>query len=76
LDLIEQDDYIRQRYIKLEYDGKLFNNFLDLFVYNQKLMIVNDVDNFDYPPKDLHPSLECHRIVADSIIKKLETDLS
>lgn len=75
-DLIEQDDYIRQRYIKLEYDGKLFNNFLDLFVYNQKLMIVNDVDNFEYPPKDLHPSLECHRIVANSIIKKLETDLS
>ncbi len=75
-DLIEQDDYIKNRFIKLEYDGKLFNNYLDLFAYNKKLIIENDTDNFEDPPKDLHPSLECHRIVANSIIKKLETDLS
>lgn len=75
-DLIEHDDYIKNRFIKLEYDGKLFNNYLDLFAYNDKLIIVNDTDNFDDPPKDLHPTLECHRIVANSIIRRLETDLS
>jgi hypothetical protein len=73
---IQEDEYIKNRFIKLEYDGKLFNTFLDLFVYDKKLMIVNDTDNFDSPPKDFHPTLKCHNVVADSIIKKLETDLS
>jgi hypothetical protein len=75
-DLIQEDEYIKKRFIKLEYDGKSFNNYLDLFEYDKKLMIVNDIDNFDYPPKDFHPTLKCHKVVTDSIIKKLETDLS
>ena len=75
-DLIQEDEYITKRFIKLEYDGKSFNNYLDLFRYDQKLIIANDIDNFDDPPKDFHPTLKCHKAVADSIIKKLETDLS
>ena len=75
-DLIQEDEYITKRFIKLEYDGKSFNNYLDLFKYDQKLIIANDIDNFDDPPKDFHPTLKCHKAVADSIIKKLETDFS
>jgi hypothetical protein len=26
------------------------------------------------PPKDHHPSKECHRVVADAIIKKIESE--
>jgi len=40
------------------------------------LIIANDIDNFDDPPKDFHPTLKCHKAVAGSIIKKLETDFS
>jgi hypothetical protein len=75
-DLIQEDEYITKRFIKLEYDGKSFNNYLDLFKYDQKLIIANDIDNFDDPPKDFHPTLKCHKAVAGSIIKKLETDFS
>jgi hypothetical protein len=75
-DLIQEDDYIKKRFIELEYDGKSFNNYLDLFKHDQKLIIANDIDNFNDPPKDFHPTLKCHKVVADSIIKKLETDLS
>lgn len=42
---------------------------------DKKLIICNDIDFFDDPPKDLHPGPKWHRIVADSIIKKLESDL-
>lgn len=75
-DLIEKDEDMMKRFIEIEYDGKIFNNFRSLSDYNQKLIICNDTDFFDNPPKDLHPGLEWHRIVADSIIKKLESDLS
>jgi hypothetical protein len=75
-DLIEKNEYIQSRLIEIEYDSKLFNNFLNLFDYNKKLSIVNDTDFFDDPPKDLHPTLEWHKIVANSIIKRIETDFS
>jgi hypothetical protein len=75
-DLIEKDESMMKRFIEIEYDGKTFNNFSSLSEYNKKLIICNDTDFFDEPPKDLHPGLEWQRIVASSIIKKMETDLS
>ena len=75
-DLIEKDEDMMKRFIEIEYDGKIFNNFRSLSDYNQKLIICNDTDFFDNPPKDVHPGLEWHRIISDSIIKKLESDLS
>jgi len=75
-DLIKNDEFIKSRFIDIEYNGTTFKNFGDLFAFDKKLMIINDTDNFEDPPKDFHPSLKCHRIVANSIIKKLESDLS
>ena len=75
-DLIKNDEFIKSRFIDIEYNGTTFKNFGDLFAFDKKLMIINDTDNFEEPPKDFHPSLKCHRIVANSIIKKLESDLS
>lgn len=75
-DLIENDEFIKSRFIDIEYSGTTFKSFGELFTFDKKLMIINDTDNFEDPPKDYHPSLKCHRIVANSIIKKLESDLS
>lgn len=75
-DFIEKDDYIKRRYIQIDYDNKTFNNFRSLWEYNPKLSICNDTDFFDFPPKDLHPTLEWHKVIANSIIKKLESDMS
>lgn len=73
-DLIQEDEFMKKRFIEIEYDGKKFNDFENLLTYDEKLRIVNDVNYFDIPPKDLHPSLQFQRVVADSIIKKLETN--
>lgn len=75
-DLIEKDDYIKKRFIQIDYDEKTFNTFRSLWEYNPKLSICNDTDFFNSPPKDLHPTLEWHKVIANSIIKKLESDLS
>lgn len=52
-DLIEKDDYIKKRFIQIDYDEKTFNTFRSLWEYNPKLSICNDTDFFDSPPKDL-----------------------
>ena len=39
---------------------------------NPEMTIKYDFDNFVDPPKDHHPSLKCHNIIANSIIKKIE----
>lgn len=75
-DLIKNDEFIKSRFIDIEYNGTSFKNFGDLFAFDKKLMIINDTDNFEDPPKDYHPSLKCHRIIANSVIRKLESDLS
>jgi len=75
-DLIENDEFIKERFIQIDYDRKTFNNFRSLWEYNPKLSICNDTDFFETPPKDLHPTLEWHKVIANSIIKKLESDMS
>jgi hypothetical protein len=60
-DLIKNDEFIKSRFIDIEYNGTTFKNFGDLFAFDKKLMIINDTDNFEDPPKDFHPSLKCHR---------------
>jgi hypothetical protein len=36
------------------------------------LNINADKEYFEETPKDHHPSKECHRIIADAVIKKIE----
>ena len=31
-----------------------------------------DEDNFEETPKDHHPSIACHRVMADNVIKRIE----
>lgn len=72
---IEQDDYMKDRFIPLLYDGKSFNTIDDLMSYNTNLIIKSDHEFFgDNPPDDAHPSKKCHRIIADSIITKIESE--
>jgi hypothetical protein len=39
---------------------------------NKNLSINFDYENFEIPPKDSHPSKECHKIIAAAIIEKIE----
>jgi hypothetical protein len=36
------------------------------------MKIKTDVENLSNTPIDDHPSLKCHKVIAESIIKKLE----
>lgn len=72
LELIENDSFIKDRFIKINYEGIEFNTISELMQYDESLIIKNDYVNLKNPPLDSHPSLECHKIIANSIIKKIE----
>ena len=41
---------------------------------NRFLHINSDDEYFEDTPKDHHPSKQCHRIIADNIIKTIESN--
>ena len=92
VDVIEQDDWLRSRMIKFEYNRKgyptnasvIYPSIEDMMLdnYNQfgeyanpELTIYWDVDEFEVTPGDMHPSRQCHRVIADNIIKHLEREI-
>lgn len=74
LDLIKNDLYMSNKLISLEYNNKTYDTIKYLTDLNDGLLISNDFKNFKSPINDHHPSKECHRIIADNIIKKIEKD--
>ena len=74
-DLIKDDQYLMDRFIPLTYNEKTYNTIIDLHNENRHLKIKYDVDNFNGDaPDDHHPSKECHRVIADNVIKKIESE--
>lgn len=70
--LIQNDSYMSERKINISYENKDFTCLEDVIEFDEKLLIVNDVDFFgENPPKDFHPSKKFHRVIADSIINKI-----
>jgi hypothetical protein len=75
-DFIKNNEYLNQRFIPLTYMGKTYNTISELHNKNKHLKIKYDVTNFNgLPPIDNHPSKECHQIIAQNIIKKIESEL-
>lgn len=72
LNFIEEDSYMKDRFIEITYQNKIFSTIRDLFEYDKKLMIVNDTDVLKNPPLDFHPSLKCHKVLSKAIIEKIE----
>lgn len=80
--LIEQDPWMSERFITFEYNGVNYPSIEDLMGVgcrhtkglNHELTIKWDEDHFAVTPKDHHPSLTCHRVMAHNIIKRLEKD--
>lgn len=76
VEYIKKDPWLYERFMQIEYKGKTYDSMETLMENNTNLVIVSDYDYFIEPPKDLHPSLECHRVMADNIIKHLEKYVS
>jgi hypothetical protein len=73
---IKDDPWMLDKFIKLEYNGVTYDSIFQMGLKNKHMWIKTDYPYFgDNPPKDHHPSKECHRIVADAIIKKIESEL-
>lgn len=74
--LMDSNDYLKQKVIKLNLDGREFFTINDLFEYDKSLRIKNDYRFFEEtPPRDMHPSKECHKIIAKSIIQKIQNEI-
>jgi hypothetical protein len=71
---IQQDSWLNDKLIKLHYDNKNFTSIGDLISAYPTMRISGDTDFFIEPPKDDHPSLKCHRVIADSIIRHIENE--
>lgn len=75
LDNIKENQWMLDRFIPLEHNGVSYNSIYQMGLKNEHLWIKSDYPYFGAnPPKDHHPSKECHRIVADAIIKKIELE--
>lgn len=65
-------DFIKDRLMKITYDNTEFDCLLDMFDIHPHLLIANDPTVIHDSGGDEHPSMECHRIIADSILKHLK----
>ena len=74
LNSIQEDPWLNERFITLNYKNKDYYCIRYLMDENNYLTISNDYDNFENTPKDLHPSKECHSIISNSVIRKIEND--
>ncbi len=68
----ETDEWMQNRLIKFKYNNIEYDTIRTMMNENKNLSINFDYENFEIPPKDLHPSKECHKIIADAIIEKIE----
>ena len=72
LPYINIDPWLMERLIALDYNSNRYDCISELIKYNPELAIETDFENFKEPPPDGHPSLKCHRVIADNVIKFLE----
>lgn len=72
LEYIEKDPWLEERFITFDYNDKNYKCIEHLMENNESMEIRKDYDTFIVPPQDCHPSLKCHKIIADNIIKFIE----
>lgn len=71
---VKNNPWFDDKLIEFDYKGTHYSNIYEMMLYNKELLISTDYDNFEEPPQDHHPSLLCHQILAEHIIKKMEND--
>jgi hypothetical protein len=69
---IGNDPWLKERMIKFDYIGDTYNSIEKLISCNPGMTIDTDFQNFEIPPTDNHPSILCHRVIADNIIDSIK----
>jgi hypothetical protein len=71
---IKSDNFLNERFFDLEYKNKKYDCIRQMMDQNRELEISMDYEYFkSTPPKDHHPSKKCHEVLANNIIKKIES---
>jgi hypothetical protein len=70
--LTENDEWMKERLVTFEYNETPYISINDLMRTHRHLEISHDYNEFTITPEDGHPSLECNKVIADAIIKKME----
>lgn len=77
LENIFSDKFLHDRFIPLEYNGKIFNTIRELHDTHKDMAIDGDYEYFgDKTPADHHPSKKCHELIATNIINRINKELS
>ena len=71
---VVEDPYLHERMIYFDYDGKQYTNLDYIQRLYPHLLVRYDTEGLGpNPPVDSHPSKECHKLIEDAIIKKIES---
>lgn len=73
--LITTDEWARFRFIPIVYKDFNYKSIRNLMEVNKQFQINSDYQNFDNPPQDHHPSLECHKLLGSLVIESIEDDI-
>jgi hypothetical protein len=71
IDFIESDKWLKDRFIQFNYKNTNYNCLESLMNENKELMIKYDFENLENPADDEHPSIGCHKLIAEHIINKI-----
>lgn len=80
---LKQDSFFANKMITFNYKSKHYDSLEDMMgnsqdpttiLENPELTIHSDYDNFELTPKDGHPSLLCHKVIANCIINTIRND--
>ena len=70
--LIENDSWLMDRFIFLDYNGKRYDCIDHLIKNEENMSLETDYEFFEEPPNDGHPSLKCQAVIADNVIRAIE----
>ena len=73
---ILNDEWMKKKFIPMIYKNKKYHTILDLYEQNPNMSIGYDdyfKGNF---PDDFHPSILCHKTIAQSIIEFIDNDIT
>ncbi len=68
---INSDPWLKEKLLRLTYEGNTYNSMEALMNAHSEMTIKTDVASFKDTPKDHHPSLKMHSVMADNIIELL-----
>jgi hypothetical protein len=62
------DQWLADRLISFEYTGKTYRCIEEMMRNEKNMTIATDLEFFEDPIQDGHPSLLCHKIIAENVI--------